>query len=300
MKKNHDTVESLLGSGKETGLSVSERADMWNELKSYATFHAPAPEAVVVKKRFSFANITRFATATAAVVFVSVGTGYASYDALPGEPLYSVKVNMVEPVVGLSHTSEQSQLNYQASLLERRLFEMQQLSETNLLTEESVVTLETKVEEHGSEISGIIAADSDASVTAKERLDVLGDVVTTLRTHEFIEDTEVGEGRNSKFGSTEDSVSALFATEATRFADAEPSEAVEYIADVIHELDTSLSDEDVASSTVGEVNGFLEDAEEALSEGDVDRALQFTGEARQVIDVDRNIDEVTHDDDLTK
>ncbi|MBP6924373.1 MAG: hypothetical protein KBC62_03735 [Candidatus Pacebacteria bacterium] len=293
MKKNHETVESLLATGKDTGLSVSERADMWQELRSYAVYHAPAKDTVVVK-RFSFARIMRFATATAAVVFVSVGTGYASYNSLPGEPLYTVKVNMVEPVLGFSHSSEKDQLNYQVSLLERRLFEMKELSEAELLTEESVVALETKVEEHSSEITEIIASDSDASVTAKERLDVLGDVVTTLRTHEFIEDIKVGKGRASKFRSTEDSVSALYASEATRFAGAEPSEAVEYIADAIQELDTSLSDEGVASSTVSEVNDILEDAEEALSEGNIDEALNFTGEAKQVIDLNFNIEVINH------
>jgi hypothetical protein len=290
MKKKHDTVESLLATSKDTGLSASERADMWQELRSYATFHAPTP--VAPKKTFSFANITRFATATAAVVFVSVGTGYASYGSLPGESLYPVKVHVVEPALGLSHASEQDQLNYQASLLERRMFEMQELREANLLTEETVSTLETQVAQHGSEIGEIIAADSDATVSAEVRLDVLGDAVTTLRTHEFIEDTAIGKDRKSKFASTEDSVSALFATEVSRFADEKPADAVEYIADVIHELDDSLASEEVASSTVGELTEYLEDAEEALSEGDVDKALQFTGEARQVIELDKNIIEL--------
>lgn len=292
MKNKHETIESLLTSQKDTSLSVSERADMWQDLHSYATFHTPV-EATVVK-RFSFTHVMRFATATAALVFVSVGTGYAAYDSLPGDALYPVKVNVVEPVVGFSHSSEQDQLNYQASLLERRLFEMQQLSKAELLTEETVATIETSVEKHGSEINGIITADIDSSVNAKERLDVLSNAVTTLRTHEFIEDTKVGKGRKSKFKSTEVSVSELFETEANRFADDTPTEAVEYIAGVIEKLDSSLTDDDVASSTMGEVNDYLEDAEDALSNGDVDRALRFTDKAKQVIDLNLNIEAIIH------
>lgn len=290
MKKTHETVESLLASSKEAGLSVSERSDMWQELRSYATFHTPAP--VTARPFFSFANLMRFATATAAVVFVSVGTGYASYDSLPGEPLYAVKVHVVEPMMGYAHPSEQEQLTYQASLLERRLFEMHELLKSESLTEEKVVALETQVAEHSNEISSIIESDIDASVTAEARLDVLGDVVTTLRTHKFIEDSKVGKGRPSKFASTEDSVSALFAVEVAKFADESPSEAVEYIADVVHELDDSLTSIEMASSTVGEINEYLEDAEEALSEGDVDKALQYTGEAKRAIDFDKNVDAV--------
>jgi phosphoenolpyruvate synthase/pyruvate phosphate dikinase len=166
---------------------------------------------------------------------------------------------------------------------------MQELVKTKELTEENVVTLETRVAEHGDEIGQILSEDSDESITSETKLRVLGDAVTTLRTHEYIEDTKVSKQRKSQFETTEDRVSALYANEASDFAKESPVNAVEYIADVIHDIDGNLTNEDIASTTVTEVTDYLEDAEEALSKGDVNKALQFTGEAKQVVELDKSI-----------
>lgn len=290
MKTKYENVESLLETGKQTGLSASERTDMWQSLHSYATFHAPAEMQVEKNSRWNIQIILRYATATAAVLFVFVGTGYASYGSLPGDALYPIKVQVIEPAVGLSYMSEEDQLSYQTTLMGRRLAEMQKLLEAKKLTEENVAALEEKVTEHSNEIGQILTNDSDESITSETKLRVLGDAVTSLRTHEYIEDTQVSKERKSQFETSEDSVSALFANEASEFAKKNPVNAVDYIADVIHGIDDDLADERVASSTVGEVTDYLEDAEEALSNGDVDKALQFTGEAKQVVELDKRIE----------
>lgn len=290
MKTKYENVESLLETGKQTGLSASERTDMWQSLHSYATFHASAEMPVEKNSRWNIQIILRYATATAAVLFVFVGTGYASYGSLPGDALYPIKVQVIEPAVGLSYMSEEDQLSYQTTLMGRRLAEMQKLLEAKKLTEENVVALEEKVTEHSNEIGQILTNDSDESITSETKLRVLGDAVTSLRTHEYIEDTQVSKERKSQFETSEDSVSALFANEASEFAKKNPVNAVDYIADVIHGIDDDLDDERVASSTVGEVTDYLEDAEEALSNGDVDKALQFTGEAKQVVELDKRIE----------
>lgn len=295
MKTKHENVESLLETGKQAGLSVSERTDMWQSLHSYATFHAPA-ETAVTSTRFSTSVLLRYATATMAVLFVFIGTGYASYGSLPGDALYPIKVQVIEPAVGFSYMSEEDQLSYQTTLMGRRLAEMQELLQAKKLTEENVVTLETKVAEHGEEIGQILANDADDSIAPETKLRALGEAVTTLRTHEYIEDTQISKERKSQFETTENLVSALFANEASDFAKKSPVDAVDYIADVIHGIDGDLTDESVASSTVGEVTGYLEDAEEALSNGDVDGALRFTGEAKQAVELDKKIETLAPQD----
>ncbi len=290
MIKKHDTIESLLASAKDTGLSASEHEEMWGALRSYAEFHTPAiVESVVVKRKA--VSLWQWSSVVASVMVVSVmGTGYAAHGSLPGELLYPLKVQVVEPAFGLPYLTETEQLQYQAVLLEHRLTEMQTLSDSQQLTEETMVALESQVEEHGAEISQLLNA-SEETISSETTLDVLADVAATLRTQELIEDTVVGTSRVSKFEKMKGVVNGLYAKEAKEFARTEPSAAVTYISEVLDEIDSVGMDTETASTTEA-FDGYLGDVEDALTDGDVDQALQSAGEVQQLIEFNKNVENI--------
>ncbi|HEY0964354.1 MAG TPA: hypothetical protein VGE31_01000 [Candidatus Paceibacterota bacterium] len=292
MKKQHDTIESLLETGKNTGLSASEHSEMWQSLKEYAEFH-PAKKSLPYPV---FMNVTKWLAVSASALLFVIGTGAASTSSLPGEPLYQIKVGVVEPVVGYTKFNETEQLTYQAQLLERRLFEMQELLDSKQLNEQTVSELEIQVEEHGSEIQELLESDTDESITSETKLEVLTDVVTTLRTHEFIEDTKVSKERSSKFEETEDVIATLYVSEVQEFAAEQPQEAAEYIKETIQEINEMSDEVATTSPSFLELNDYLEDVEDALDTGSIDKALQYTGEAQQTIELNQNIEALEEND----
>ena len=90
MKNDQDIIE-LLESGKKHSLSSEER----NSIKFTLLDHAR--KSLSHESRPAFARFSRaLLPAFAVVVFVFIGTAYASKNSLPGDPLYAMKVHVVE------------------------------------------------------------------------------------------------------------------------------------------------------------------------------------------------------------
>lgn len=67
-------------------------------------------------------------------------TTYAAADALPGDPLYPVKVGMIEPVRGLLALSPEAKAVVNVSIAETRASEVVQLAAKNKLTPENGIS----------------------------------------------------------------------------------------------------------------------------------------------------------------
>lgn len=290
MNKQHDSIESLLETGRETGLSTSEQGAMWQTLREYAEFH-PAKQAAPSPY---FLAISKWLAVTATALVFCVSTGAVATTSLPGEALYPVKVKVVEPFVGLTKLSETDQLTYQAELFDRRLSEMQELLQSDQLNEDNVTELAMQVGEHGDEIQDLLANDTDDSIAPETKLDVLTDVSTTLKTHEFIEDTEISKKKNS-FDDTQKSIAALYTSEAHDFATKQPAGAAEYIQEELAEIDSSVDDIGTTTASTSEIGDYLSDVEQALDTGAIDKALQYTGEVHQIVDLNKNIEDLEDD-----
>lgn len=72
------------------------------------------------------------------LLLVAVGgaTTYATEGALPGDPLYSLKVSVLEPIRGLLAISPEEKAVWHASLVETRVSEVEQLAAKEKLTPE--------------------------------------------------------------------------------------------------------------------------------------------------------------------
>ena len=80
----------------------------------------------------------RAVVAMALILLVS-GTTYASAKSLPGDLLYGLKVNVVEPATLVLHFSEQSKNEYKISLLQKRIDELQSLQQRSTLDQEAQI-----------------------------------------------------------------------------------------------------------------------------------------------------------------
>jgi hypothetical protein len=137
-----DEIKDLLDALSGVSLSEEEKTLMRGRLHAFIAEHpARAPWHVRMLDTIEriadvvySPRLQAIAASLALVVLAGTGTAYAAGNALPGQPLYALKVNIEEPVQGSFATSAQAQASWNAELASRRLAEAAQLAATNQLT----------------------------------------------------------------------------------------------------------------------------------------------------------------------
>jgi hypothetical protein len=111
---------------------------------------------------FMFAPRSLAVLGLAVLLVVSTGTAYAAEGSLPGAPLYSVKVQVIEPLtVALAH-SPAAKAQVHADLAVRRVEEAQTLAAEGTLTPQVAQEISTNYNAH-AEAALALAHDADAS-----------------------------------------------------------------------------------------------------------------------------------------
>ncbi len=112
--------------------------------------NANAPSARPTKSPYFF-MMPQFATpfvALLVVFFAGSGTLVASGNALPGDPLYSVKTMVSEPVRGVLAFSDEDKIAFHTQIAETRLEEAEVLASQNRLEASAVSKLQTNLDAH--------------------------------------------------------------------------------------------------------------------------------------------------------
>lgn len=195
------TPEQQLNHLHTVRLPLEVRSRMRAELSSYTDLHAvsgtTSPARSLSLPGFLAGFQSRlYAGLTAVLVLVMGigGTAYASGDSLPGDTLYSIKVNVAEPVQTALIPSVSGRATWHAILAERRLEEAAQLAARGSLEaevqdelavnfqEEVAASLESaqQIEEEGNAVEALsVRSDLEARVVAHNRiLTVLADHYT--------------------------------------------------------------------------------------------------------------------------
>lgn len=142
---------------KRESLTDSERVSMRNALLAHIAEH---PAKLPLSMRFAEMlrslgdafgsqreSTLRFVPATLAMVLVvGLGTAYAAEGALPGQPLYAVKLNLNEPLKGAIAVSESAEASWQTERLERRLAEAEVLLAKGELSPKAQAQLEAQID----------------------------------------------------------------------------------------------------------------------------------------------------------
>ena len=147
------------------------------------------------------AYLTRPATATMLLMLVVLSgvTASATTGALPGDTLYPLKVNIMEPVRGLFAFSQEDKATWQAALTDTRLREVEQLAVKRTLTPEEGIRSQERFDtslamtqetiQELSKQNPDAAAELDASFTAS--LDEHERILSVLSSTTTKEETEI-------------------------------------------------------------------------------------------------------------
>jgi hypothetical protein len=146
---------SFLNTLRELTLTKTEAQDMRERLISYSQLHDSIQEPVAVSI-FSYFQYSRVAFSRpliaggliAVLLVGSTGVSYAAENALPGEPLYAVKVSVVEPIQTALITEPVAKAQWQSELASRRLTEASALAVQNKLATSTQEYLAQSVEQH--------------------------------------------------------------------------------------------------------------------------------------------------------
>lgn len=143
-----EKFEQQLNTAKGVRMSPDEKGIVRYNLSSFIDKHpakaihrAPATERFARISPYSAPSMSHFFTAGKILAFalilvmVSGGTlAFAAENALPGDVLYPIKINVNEPIRGALAVTPEEKADWQATRVERRLSEISILSGRNALT----------------------------------------------------------------------------------------------------------------------------------------------------------------------
>ena len=124
------------------------------------------------------------AMALALILVVTLGgaTAFAAAGTLPGDTLYPVKVNVIEPVQGLFSLSPEAKAEWQVSLAETRVEEVVRLADKEQLTSEEGAQGQARFDRSLKKARETIKRLSQDDPEVATRIETL--LTTSLRRHE--------------------------------------------------------------------------------------------------------------------
>jgi len=150
-------LKKLAKKHRSISLSDRERTDMRLNLGVFIDEH-PARAPFLVRTYSYFSSVQRILSSRHAltgyrlvamslviVLVAGVGTTYAAVNALPGDPLYSIKINVAEPVEHVLTASGESQAQWDVTLANRRLEEAEKLAAAGTLTARNAQIVQTQL-----------------------------------------------------------------------------------------------------------------------------------------------------------
>ncbi len=169
------------------------------------------------------------------VVFIAGSVSAVANNALPGDPLYSFKVNVNEEVKGLFLKTPEEKVVWQQNRIENRVNEIQTLAETNSLTPAKQQTAEDALNSHVADLSNdLTTLSAQAPNTA---LSVAASLEQTLKAN------KIALQNNATNGSTTANVTGT--ADAIKTVDATlqkvSSQEAQIISNEIDTLNTAVS-----------------------------------------------------------
>lgn len=228
-----------------------------------------------------------------AFLIVGSGVAYAAEDAVPGDFLYPLKVDIVEQIRTRLTFSEQEKAKWEGTRALRRLEEVEQLSATDELTHDTLVRLQGSFEKHVEDAERHIdsVADTGDIQTAQQ---LSGDLEVFLRAHHSVMDTlsqerksnadlrdAIGKVREGILKKTKEKYSPVqTADEPGR----EKTTAEVNIGEAVRAIKTQRSHdkeepETAAHDTLNKADELLEKAHIQMGEGSFDQASSLAREA---------------------
>lgn len=170
--------KQLKNSYESVSMSETTSASMRERLSAYADMHempAVSQSTGSTSNFFVMPSLFQRAGAFALLAFFVLGTGvtYASHSALPGDPLYAVKLSVAEPLESFTYQKPEEKAVWRNVLVSRRLGEARVLVEMDRLDEKRETEIALQVS---------LALDSSEQAIARVEAEGNIEVADTLRT----------------------------------------------------------------------------------------------------------------------
>lgn len=275
-------IEVRLTQNDQPVLSVSEKLDMKSSLMTYADFYTPVSTSPVLPW---YRTSTLFTPVVSMVVLlvVIVGTGTSVANSLPGESLYAVKLQVVEPLEFALFSPADSIARTQTVLMERRLEEVHQLlDETGVLSVAATDDVTAALAEYTDTLTSSIANEATSTVST---LAVLDTASALIDAHDVLLN------QDASFDDSEEMFNSL--------ADTLKDTQIEYVSELITDTGTStlsiyldqalddiaseLSQTEHTTGTVASTSDYLDEATGALSRQQYEDAHEAIAEANQLL-----------------
>lgn len=299
MKTDND-IEQLLMSEKKLSLSSHEKASIKSTLLEHASAALKHEKRTIPSPWTTW--VLRGSVSFASLLMVFVGTAYASQDSLPGEPLYAMKVHVVEEMIALTKITQEERVAYDIQLMENRLAEIKEIvrqdSET---TPENLVILTDQINQHVTDVTTTLGeADSD-HISHGEKIRVLAKLsgVTKVQAKIAKENPELTEVAES-IKETQESITDAVTTTIGGFVADESAEVVnEYLSDQITDVGEYVNASTTNEPARDAVERHLYDVDEALIDKDTTEAIISILEAQQEISMGEYLNEEVGTNDLS-
>lgn len=177
MKISQEQFDTAQKSFNQRALSVEQKEKMLSAIyTSESIINTSTPSSILSPyTKYLFSKVC---VSALAILILFSGTTYASMQSLPGDLLYGPKVNVIEPLELLLKVDPVAQREYNISLLEKRVAEMEKLKEKNRLDEksqrESYVATKTKV----ADIEKDSSIDDEIKMKISDRLNVYNSLIS--------------------------------------------------------------------------------------------------------------------------
>lgn len=284
MKTPHETEELLRG-GRNARLSSEDKEGIKAQLlararRSYEVQLAPKPSAWQ-------RPILRFSLGFALVMLVMGGTVSSAHNSLPGEPLYALKVQVLEDMVHFSKFDPKDKTAYQVELMETRFKELKSLTREAHDTK-TLGLISDQIEEHIDSMEYTISTTDDAQLSHEEKIAMLQKITTLAKAQASLahEDGPLAAIAKETESHHRDAV-AVLASEVEDFVVDTPHEAVaDFLSSGLAEMGILLQASSTGVESRDDIAGHLLDVSESLEEGDTEEAVFSILEAQQVIAID--------------
>ncbi len=238
MKKE---FKNFIKNAKREKLSDTERSLLRSRIMEFISYNPIRGKMPVLRERSSISifEVRYFAKAASLVLIIAVvaggsGVSLAASSALPGDKLYSVKVNVNEGIESTLAMSPEARAVVNSKKVERRLVEAQTLDKENKLSPELQMVVEKKLEEHIDNLAEDIENLREEG-NLELALETTSNLTPVLEAHkEILEDTE---GENNK---NHENTDVLIARVEDSIREVEDSE---------NSIIASVEDDDVDMST---------------------------------------------------
>jgi hypothetical protein len=285
MKTDKD-IENLLREVKKLSLTTDEKLSIKSMLITQAT-KSLQYENKKQSNKFSWGWwVTRGSMAFASLVLVFASTAYVAQGSLPGEPLYAMKIHVVEEMIAFTKSDPQTKIAYDLELIEIRFAELKVINEQGKVPKpEMVATVANQIHKHATDATNVISNTDSLKLSHEKKIEALSKMTTIVDSQAKTvnyekESSDITEISSTVLETIPDVVSVVIEDFVT-------TNSVETVGDYLSKQIDMVGEQLTVSSVSEEVRDLagqhLYNVHEALIDGDLSSAILSVFEAQQEI-----------------